>query len=342
MIILFISFVYQFWPWRGWRHPDDWLIWLNFLYTLAAFEFTYHCVGILFLLPVIYAAYIFKWKGALVATSVSLLGILPVLFGLWENFNSLLTNLCLLLLPICVILLINIVIELLQKNKKHFAEAEKERRIYLLKTLEIQEGERRRIAQELHDESIQALLATASYAESLESAGEGDITEIKTKAVWIKEAIRRTIEELRRICLDLRPSVLDNLGLVAALRWLIEQANKDCNIHSQIIVNGIKPNLSPQVEVTIFRVVQEALNNIKRHTKTKEAIVNVRFDPEFTRIIIQDDGEGFVVPKKFSLFAVEGKLGLIGMQQRIESLGGTFKVKSGSGEGTLLLIELPS
>jgi signal transduction histidine kinase len=343
-IILFLIFIYQFWPWREWRfaYSWHWLRWLSFLRNLVVFEFSCRFVGSLFLIPIIYATLAFHWRGTLIATLLSLIGFFPVVAGLWHNLDSWLTNISLFLLPICLVLVIAFEIELRRRNREYYAELERERRIYLLKILEAQEKERQRLAQELHDESIQTLLATASYAEALESTNDDNIIELRRKAGWIKDTIRKTVEELRRMSLDLRPGVLDNLGLVPALRWIAEQTKREDHIRSQITVDGLSRNLSPQIEVTVFRVVQEALNNIKRHAKASEAVVKLQFCDESIRISIQDDGQGFLVPQKLTGFATKGKLGLIGIQQRIKSLGGTFEIRSEVGEGTLLSIEIPS
>lgn len=116
--------------------------------------------------------------------------------------------------------------------------------------------------------------------------------------------------------------------------------NNGSNINTRILVNGIVRKLTPQVEVNIFRVVQEALNNIKRHSKANEAVVTLEFNTQHLKIAIKDDGRGFRSPRRFHRFALRGKLGLAGMQQRIQSLDGTFQIRSRPGEGTLLLIEI--
>jgi signal transduction histidine kinase len=99
------------------------------------------------------------------------------------------------------------------------------------------------------------------------------------------------------------------------------------------------PSRIPQAEVTMFRIVQEALNNIKRHSKASEAVVTLGFNAEHLKMTIEDDGQGFPLPKEINSFASRGKLGLIGMQERIKFINGTFQVRSNPGAGTSLLIE---
>jgi len=116
--------------------------------------------------------------------------------------------------------------------------------------------------------------------------------------------------------------------------------NTESDIHARIIVNDVERKLSPQAEIIMFRIVQEALNNIKRHSKANEAVVTLGFNAEYLKITIEDNGQGFYPPEDIDSYAIRGKLGLIGMQERINFLGGTFQIRSRPGAGTSLLIEL--
>jgi two-component system sensor histidine kinase DegS len=341
-ITLFLIFIYQAWPWREWKFTHgiwQWFPWLSALYRLAIVEVTNHIVGILFFVPIIYAVVFFSWRVALPISLLSLGGVLPIIVGMW-SIASMITNIVLLLLPLLAISIATLELEWRRKERKIFAEREDERRAYLSKILEAQEEERQRISRDLHDETIQTLLAIANSAETLVSSDHCDSSKVKENAVSIRDAILSTADSLRRTSLELRPSVLDDLGMVPALRWLVDRMNKECDIHTRILVNGIERKLSLQTEVIIFRVVQEALNNIKRHSKANEAVVTLGFNAEYLKITIQDDGQGFRLPPKIDKLAAKDKLGLIGIQQRINFLDGTFKIRSRRGEGTLLLIEV--
>jgi two-component system sensor histidine kinase DegS len=338
--ILFITvallFIYHAWPWRPWNvGPFPWLTSLD---KLALVELMNHIVGVLFLIPIIYAAIVFSWQGALITFLLSLVGVLPIAIGIW-SVSSMITNIVLLLLPLLVVSIVAFELAWRRKERKTYTEREAERKLYLSRILESQENERLRIAQEIHDDTIQTLLVIANRAQDLISAGKDGPGGVKKKAEWIRDATLRAIEDLRRTSLDLRPSVLDDLGLVPALRWLVDHMGQESGINTRIRVNGEKRKLSPQAEVTIFRVTQEALNNIKRHSKAKEAKVTLEFDKEFFKVKIEDNGQGFRLPKKLERLAASGKLGLIGMQQRIGLFGGTLKIRSKPGEGTSLLIK---
>jgi two-component system sensor histidine kinase DegS len=336
-ISLVLIFIYQAWPWRPWN-VEPWFPWLSPLYNLSSVELMSRIIGILFLIPIIYAAIVLSWQGALGAYLLALVSVLPII-TVFRSMNSLITNLVLLLLPVLITSIVVYEMTWRRKERENFAEREAERRVYISKILESQENERLRLARELHDDTIQTLLVIANRAQNLIPAGDGNIREVKRNAEWIRDATLQAVEEVRRASLDLRPSILDDLGLIPALRWLVDRMSQESGINTRILVNGNKRKLSPQAEVTIFRVMQEALNNIKRHSKATEAVVTLKFTPEYLKIIIEDNGQGFYPPKKFARLAAKGKLGLIGMQQRIDFLGGTFKVRSRLGKGTSLLIE---
>ena len=337
VITVAVIFIYQAWPWRAWS-LEPWFAWLAPLYNLVLIELRGHIVGILFLVPIIYAAIVFSWQGALVTFLLALVGVLPIMVDIW-SISSLITNMVLLLLPFLVVSIIAFELKWRRKERNTYAEREAERRVYLSKILESQENERLRISQELHDDTIQTLLVIANRAQSMIPSGDGKMAEVKRNAEWIRDATLQTVDDVRRTTLDLRPSILDDLGLVPALRWLVDRMNNESGINTRILVNGVRRKLSPQAEVTIFRIIQEALNNIKRHSKAKEAVITLEFATEYLKIRIEDNGQGFRPPKKLERLPTRGKLGLIGMQQRVDLLGGTFKISSRPGEGTSLLIE---
>jgi two-component system sensor histidine kinase DegS len=168
-----------------------------------------------------------------------------------------------------------------------------------------------------------------------------NIDEMKVKADFVEKTLRSTVKELRRLIIDLRPAVLDNLGMVPAIRWLGEQPELSKEVKVQIITAGEEIKLPTEIELIVFRVVQEALNNIRAHASARNAVVTLKFAPEFLKISIQDDGSGFVKPRRLSTLGSKGKFGLIGIQERIQSLNGNFMISSSRKTGTQLLIEIP-
>jgi signal transduction histidine kinase len=341
LLTSFLVLIYQFWPWRDYQFQGywQWLAWLSPLGKLAIFEGLSRLIGSLFIIPCIYASIVFQFRGSLVLSLISLVTLFPLMLSMWKTTEPWIANIVYLFMPVILTTIINVELRLRTREKKFYVQLEKERRMHLAKIVEAQEKAQQRIAREIHDESIQTLLATASHIERLKYID--NIDEIKAKTIWIEKNIRSTAEELRRICRDLRPAVLDDLGLVSALRWLIQQPILKDSLPIQIIINGDEVKLGPDVELTVFRVVQEALNNVKAHAKATEAVITLKYATDFLTISIQDNGHGFELPRRLTSFALKGKLGLIGIQERIQSLNGKSMIKSNRKTGTEILIEIP-
>ena len=342
VISLSLIFVYQTWPWREEKFASgvwQWFSCLSTLQRVAVAESMNHIVGILFLVPIIYAAMVFSWRGAFIAFLASLAGTMRIMLHMWPP-TSLAQNLLLLSLPFWIASIVSFELAWHRRERRIFAEREAERQIYIAKILESEEDERRRIARQLHDDIIQNLLVIANDAQMLLSSAS-----LASHLYSVGQRIRglaiELIDNLRRIAVDLRPSVLDNLGLVAALRWLADRTSEDTGIEVNFSVQGAEKKLPDQVEITIFRIVQEGLANVKRHSEATKVAVTLKFSDERVSVTVQDNGKGFACPSKISTLAVNGKLGLVGLVERVTLLKGTFLVHSEPGMGTSLFAELP-
>lgn len=204
-------------------------------------------------------------------------------------------------------------------------EKEAQRAELLRAWLKAQEEERGRIARELHDEVGQALTGLILGLEGL--PGE--------KAVALKELARYTLAEVRRLALDLRPSVLDHLGLEAALRRYVREFSDRTGIEVDLSFHLSRP-LSPELETVIYRVVQEALTNVARHSGSPKAAVGVLEVEGEVRVFVEDEGRGFDL-REVGL----GHQGLVGMRERVELVGGRLLLESAPGEGTRVQVRLP-
>lgn len=204
-------------------------------------------------------------------------------------------------------------------------EKDRQRAELLRAWLRSQEEERRRIARELHDEVGQALTGLILGLEGL--AGE--------KALALKELARRTLSEVRRLALDLRPSVLDHLGLEAALRRYVREFSERTGVEVDLSFH-LRSSLSQELEIVIYRVVQEALTNVARHSGSSKAAVGVLEMGGEVRVFVEDEGKGFD-PEAVGL----GHQGLLGMRERVELVGGRLLLESAPGEGTRIQIRLP-
>jgi signal transduction histidine kinase len=208
-------------------------------------------------------------------------------------------------------------------------------RLYSHKVSQAQEAERKRIARELHDETIQELVVVMRHIDAL-AAGKSEMT-----TDILREEVRKILEGVRHFSQELRPSVLDDLGLISAIQWLASDLTKTFGISVVTEVQGIQRPLPTETELMLFRIVQEALTNVRKHSQATRVFVLVEFAEHSVKVSIQDNGKGLVVPNKFEDLAKTGKLGLTGMQERTQLLGGTIKIESQPGQGTTLILVIP-
>jgi signal transduction histidine kinase len=218
-----------------------------------------------------------------------------------------------------------------------------ELRDYATLITRVQEEERRRLARELHDDTAQALIALALGLDGLGRAiGKLDLTERdKEWLASLQNLADRTLEGVRRACRDLRPSVLDDLGLRAALEWLSDSSSArgvPCNFSSR----GVTIPTTSENEIAIFRITQEALSNIWRHAGATQASIELAYLPEQLRLTIHDNGRGFVPQDNLdAAHDSQGGLGLLGMRERAMLIGATLKIISSSGNGCHIQLSLP-
>ncbi len=212
-------------------------------------------------------------------------------------------------------------------------------RFYVQQVTKAQEEERKRISHELHDETIQALVVLSRRLDNLASDKKGLPEEHRRNLEEIWQQTNDVIREIRRLSQDLRPAALDRLGLVPALEWLASEAAEYSGIHTDVSVHGNVRRFSGEVELVLFRITQEALRNVWRHSGASTAKITVEFEENKVRITISDNGKGFRIPERMVDYARDGKLGLAGMQERAQLIGGTLKVSSREGNGTNVVIE---
>ncbi|MBN1955254.1 MAG: GAF domain-containing sensor histidine kinase [Anaerolineae bacterium] len=215
-------------------------------------------------------------------------------------------------------------------------------RFYVREITRAQENERQRIAQELHDETIQTLVAISRRLEAL-TTGEDQIPAPVIGALErLQNLTSSAVAGIRRFVQDLRPSVLDHLGLTAALGSLVDDLVEKEGIDARLVLRGETKRLQPEEELALFRIVQEALNNVRRHSGASQATVELDFRSDSAiHIAIRDNGRGFPIPERINDLMARGRLGLVGMRERARNLGGTLSVQSGIGQGTTVLVDLP-
>ncbi len=206
----------------------------------------------------------------------------------------------------------------------------------------IQEEERRRIARELHDETSQSLASLAANLEALSLMLPENADKIKTRLKDAQNLSLNILDEIHRLIYELRPTVLDDLGLVSAIRWLLDNNLVKVGVKVNFEVSGRVKRLSSHVEATIFRTVQEAVSNIARHSSGKHARVILHFKKGAVIVTIRDDGKGFNVKDAINSKLRPRGLGLLGMIERIELINGKITIDSHHGKsGTEIDIEIP-
>jgi two-component system sensor histidine kinase UhpB len=217
-------------------------------------------------------------------------------------------------------------------------EREESLKLYAAQITLAQERERQRIARELHDDAVQSLVSLCQGLDQLNGAGA------KARQApdpgELRELAKHTLDSVRRFARDLRPTLLDDLGLMAAIHWLVADAGKRLRIDARMEVAGKPRRLQSDAEVTLFRVVQEALHNVERHAAASQVLVELEFANDAVHIRVTDDGKGFAVPPALRSLAGSGHLGLLGMQERVQLLGGTLQLRSHPGEGTCIEVSV--
>ncbi|MEE8174159.1 MAG: PAS domain-containing sensor histidine kinase, partial [Dehalococcoidia bacterium] len=211
---------------------------------------------------------------------------------------------------------------------------------YISEITRAQEEERKRIARELHDETAQALATLLLDIEAITRARERLSEETLQQLEQLRDKIEPIMEGVRRFSHELRPGVLDQLGLLPALEWLAEDMIASYEIDARVEVIGTPRRLSAEEELVLFRIAQEALSNVRKHSQATEAVVRVEFCDDKIRMAITDNGQGFELPDMLSDFVAKGKLGILGMHERARLLDGSFSVQSEAGKGTTVSVEV--
>lgn len=224
------------------------------------------------------------------------------------------------------------------------SEAELKRREELMgqllaKALHAQEEERKRIARELHDETSQSLAALVLNLKAAATVAQSDPQRAQRILEELKEAASNIIKELHNIVYDLRPTLLDDHGLIPALAWYAENKLKPQGVKIHIDVSGDLTELPLEAETILYRIGQEAISNVYRHAEAQNLWLSLKVLPYEAVMTIRDDGKGFDVQAVFS--GQKTPLGLLGMQERAALFNGQVNFQSYPGHGTLVVATLP-
>jgi len=311
---------------------------------------------VLYLAPIVWAGFLFGWRGAFITSLVALACMLPRAIFISLHLTDALLE------TVAVFVIGNVLaisfaslrrereyrkqLEAAQQEQQKVAEElsvmQENLRFYLQQATRAQEEERKRISHELHDDAIQALVVLSRRLDALASGDKGLSEENRLCLEELWQQTDNILKGVRRLSQDLRPAALDRLGLLPALEWLASDVAGYSGIETKVNVIGEERRLPEEATIALFRITQEALRNVWRHSGATSAELTVEFDKTKTRVTVSDNGKGFELPKKIGDLAKNGKLGLTGMQERAQLVGGTLTIQSEVGKGSSITVELPT
>jgi len=292
---------------------------------------------VLFLIPVMYAALVFKGRGGLIALAIAAAILIPRAVVSSAYLDHSISE----VVGVTTVgaLLVGAITQ--QRNE---LEAQKRMREslhqYVWQVLSAQEDERRRISLELHDETAQALLLTCQRLDRLTSVNRNLPEPVAEELRALRASTVETLTDLRRLTQNLRPRILDDHGLVPALEWLADHLREQYAIETQVHSNPL-PGCSSQTQLLLFRVAQEALRNVARHSGATRATVSVAAVAGRIHMEVADNGRGFRF-RELGDLARKGQLGLLGIQERVRLLGGDLDIRSFPGKGTTVAVSVPA
>jgi two-component system, NarL family, sensor histidine kinase DegS len=306
----------------------------------------HHIPVVLYLGPISYASLRYGLEGAVLTGLWSAVLTVPnIILQHMADFEWL-TELAYvgIIVSVGVVMAIPVERERLQRrraeaNSQRLARLRHRLRAYAQLVVRAQEDERRRIARELHDEAAQNLVAIRRNLDSL--VGDLD-THAAVEVARTQELAGKTLAGLRRFSRDLRPPMLDDLGLVSALEALVTDVHRRTGLAVELAVTGESRRLPSETELALYRIGQGALHNVERHAHAGRVSIAVTYDLTCVRLVVCDDGDGFELPDNLEDLTRDGKLGLVGMSERAELVGGRLEIHSAPGAGTRVCVETPA
>lgn len=205
-----------------------------------------------------------------------------------------------------------------------------------------QEAERARLAHELHDTTIQELVALDHRLQmASRELQRGNVARAQALLQELREMGMETVANMRRLIQDLRPPYLEDLGLVPSLEALIHSLQEAHGPEIRLEVHGNPVRPAPEVELALYRIAQEALQNALRHAQARHIAVTLTFAKDEISLAVSDDGRGFAVPEQPDVFTQQGHFGILGMRERALLLGGRLHIHSAPGQGTTVAVRFP-
>lgn len=230
----------------------------------------------------------------------------------------------------------------LERLYDELREKEAVRAQLLKQIISAQEAERKRIARELHDELAQSLTGLIMSLDSAEDVLGPDLQSVHDQLARTRDITTRALEQTRHLILDLRPTMLDDLGLVPAIRWYAETHLGTTGVAVAFQTEGRQRRLRPEIETALFRIAQEAINNVSRHANPGHVQIHLRWEPAQVVLEVDDDGQGFDMQNVYVQRDTGAGMGLLGMRERAEMFGGRLEISSQPDHGTHVEVQLPT
>lgn len=204
-----------------------------------------------------------------------------------------------------------------------------------------QENERQRLARQMHDGPAQRLTNLILQAEICERLFDTDPVRARTELSSLKDAVTATFQKVREFIFDLRPMMLDDLGLIPTLKRYVQDFESKSSLACNLVITGREQRLPPHAEVTVFRVIQSLLNNVREHANATHVEINLDLGPDGLKASVEDDGSGFDVAEAMAATHQRKTMGIITMIEQVEMLGGEIQLDSSIGHGTKVQLNLP-
>ncbi len=230
----------------------------------------------------------------------------------------------------------------LERLYEALQEKEAIRAQLLKQVIHAQEAERKRVARQLHDELAQSLTGLLMSLDTAEEVLGPELQHVRDQLARTREITTRALEQTRHLILDLRPTMLDDLGLVPAIRWYAETHLKPTGALVVFRAEGRQQRLRPELETALFRIAQEAINNVVKHAHAREVRIRLIWELQQVVLEVEDDGQGFDMENLYARRHTGAGMGLLGMQERAEMLGGRLEISSQPGQGTRIKVWLPT
>ena len=211
----------------------------------------------------------------------------------------------------------------------------------IVRIINAQENERQRLARQMHDGPAQSLTNLILQAEICERLFDTDPVRARTELGNLKDAVTNTFQKVREFIFDLRPMMLDDLGLNPTLKRYVQDFEAKSGLACNLVITGKEQRLPPYAEVTVFRVIQSLLNNVREHANATHVEIRLDIGPDGLKAVVEDDGSGFDVAEAMAAARQRKTMGMLTIMEQVEMLGGEIQFDSSIGRGTKVQLSLP-